>query len=42
MTDLETLKAMVAKLETSDRPRVEWTAIMFHAWGALKKAKAKT
>lgn len=39
MTDLDTLKAMVAALEKSDRPRVEWTQILFHAWGVLKPGK---
>lgn len=39
MTDLETLKAMVAALETSSRPRVEWTQILFHAWAVLKPGK---
>lgn len=39
MTDLETLKAMVAALEASDKPRVEWFAIMCHAWAVLKGRK---
>ena len=36
MTDIETLEAMVARLKTSDKPRVEWMSILFLAWGVLK------
>lgn len=41
MTDIETLKAMVARLETSDRPCVEWLLIYFHALRVVKAISKK-
>lgn len=39
-TDLQRLKAMVAQLETADRPMVAWMSIYFHAFAAIKRMRA--